>query len=83
MTTSDSLSSGFAETVAIAGVGLIGGSIARALKGRGFRGQVVGVGRNADRLMAAQDAGLIDGFAERVKDIGSYSLGRSLPGRGT
>lgn len=69
MTTPDSPRADFAETVAIAGVGLIGGSIAAALKQRGFKGQVLGVGRNARRLKAARSAGLIDGFAEHVSEL--------------
>lgn len=48
------------ETVAIVGVGLIGGSIAAALKARGFRGPVLGVGRDAWRLAQARSAGLLD-----------------------
>ena len=53
------------ETVAIVGVGLIGGSIAAALKARGFRGTVLGVGRDAGRLEQARNAGLIDdGFTD-------------------
>ena len=48
------------ETIAIAGVGLIGGSIAAAVKRHGFTGRVVGVGRSRDRLEAARRAGLID-----------------------
>jgi prephenate dehydrogenase len=59
----------FAETVAIVGVGLIGGSIAAALKTRGFDGRIWGVGRNAQRLAAAQSAGLIDAFAENVSEM--------------
>ena len=50
-------------------MGLIGGSIAAALKRRGFPGRVLGVGRNPDRLSAAQSAGLIDGFGENVSDL--------------
>jgi len=46
--------------VAIVGVGLIGGSIAAALRQRGFCGKILGVGRTASRLEAAQAAGLID-----------------------
>jgi prephenate dehydrogenase len=49
-------------TVAVVGVGLIGGSIAAALKSRGHRGRVVGVGRSADRLETAASAGLLDDF---------------------
>ena len=53
----DSLQEG---TVAIIGVGLIGGSIAAALRKRGFTGQIIGVGRSAKRLDDVRDAGLID-----------------------
>lgn len=48
------------STVAIVGVGLIGGSIAAALKKRKLCRSVIGVGRSAARLQAAQSAGLID-----------------------
>ncbi|MGQ0634440.1 MAG: prephenate dehydrogenase [Planctomycetaceae bacterium] len=48
------------ETVAIAGVGLIGGSIAAALKQRGLCRRVMGVGRNAERLAEARQRGLLD-----------------------
>ncbi len=48
------------ETVAIVGVGLIGGSLAAALKKRKAAGRVIGVGRDAARLEAARTAGLID-----------------------
>jgi prephenate dehydrogenase len=51
---------GFAESVAIVGVGLIGGSIAAALRHRGFPGSIVGVGRDRARLDRAQAAGLVD-----------------------
>lgn len=48
------------ETIAIAGVGLIGGSIAAAVKARGLADRVVGVGRSAERLQAAKSRALID-----------------------
>lgn len=48
------------QTVAIVGVGLIGGSIAAALKQRQLATRVIGVGRNVQRLEAARAAGLID-----------------------
>lgn len=51
--------SGF-STVAVVGVGLIGGSIAAAVKQRGVATTVIGVGRRADRLEQARRAGLID-----------------------
>jgi len=53
------------ETVVIVGVGLIGGSLAAALKQRRVAERVIGVGRNAERLATAKSAGLIDeGFTD-------------------
>jgi prephenate dehydrogenase len=57
----------FAESVAIVGVGLIGGSIAAGLKHRGFRGHIIGVGRDHDRTERARQAGLIDTAADDVQ----------------
>jgi cyclohexadieny/prephenate dehydrogenase len=48
------------ETVVIVGVGLIGGSLAAALRQRGVARTVIGVGRDVSRLQAAKRAGLID-----------------------
>ncbi|MEZ6047089.1 MAG: prephenate dehydrogenase/arogenate dehydrogenase family protein [Planctomycetaceae bacterium] len=56
----------FAQNVVIHGVGLIGGSIAAALKKLSFPGTIYGVGRNAERLREAHDRGLID---EGITDI--------------
>lgn len=50
----------FARQIAIQGVGLIGGSIAAALKKNNFPGSIIGVGRNLERLQKAIDSGLID-----------------------
>lgn len=47
-------------TVAIVGVGLIGGSVAAALKQRSLCQTVVGVGRDLKRLEEARRRGLID-----------------------
>ncbi len=69
MSDSDASPSDFPKILAVVGVGLIGGSIAAALKSRGFTGTIWGVGRNPDRLKAAIQAGLIDDFAERVEDV--------------
>lgn len=55
--------------VAIVGVGLIGGSIGAALKANGFTGEIIGCGRNADRLNAAKDAGLIDSVSTDAATI--------------
>ena len=53
--------SAFAESVAVVGVGLIGGSIGAALKRRGFPGRVIGVGRDQRRMQfAARVENLID-----------------------
>ncbi|MGH7201094.1 MAG: prephenate dehydrogenase [Planctomycetaceae bacterium] len=63
------------ETIAIVGVGLIGGSIAAALKQRGHRGRIVGVGRNIDRLNAARQQGLIDaGFTSCEQAVADADL---------
>jgi prephenate dehydrogenase len=47
-------------TVAIIGVGLIGGSIGLALRARGLARRVVGIGRNEATLAEAQRRGAID-----------------------
>ncbi|MBN8763522.1 MAG: prephenate dehydrogenase [Thiobacillus sp. 63-78] len=55
------------DTLAVVGVGLIGGSFALALKQAGAVREVLGVGRNAARLTVARERGLIDrvaGWAE-------------------
>jgi prephenate dehydrogenase len=51
------------ERVAIIGVGLIGGSLALALKAAGACGSIVGVGRNPDNLAQARALGVIDAQA--------------------
>jgi cyclohexadieny/prephenate dehydrogenase len=62
---------GAAETsmVAIVGVGLIGGSLAAALRRTVPQCRVVGVGRSAVRLKAAQQAGLLDEFSTDVDAV--------------
>lgn len=50
------------ERMAIAGVGLIGGSLAAAAKAAGLVGEVVGFGRTRENLELAQRRGLIDRF---------------------
>ncbi len=47
------------ETVAIVGVGLLGGSIGLSLKKRGLARRVIGIGRNADRLQQARQCGAV------------------------
>jgi prephenate dehydrogenase len=48
------------DTIAVVGVGLIGGSVALAAKKRSAARVVVGVGRNPKRLNAARRRGIID-----------------------
>lgn len=61
------------QTATIVGVGLIGGSIAAALKARGLCERVLGVGRTAERLQKAKDAGLIDAFQTSIEDAAAES----------
>ena len=53
----------YSPRVCIVGSGLIGGSLALALKKAGAVGEVVGCGRNGATLQRAQDLGIIDRFA--------------------
>ena len=48
------------ETVAILGVGLIGGSIGLTLRARGLAQKIIGVGRNPEKLAEAIRLGAID-----------------------
>ena len=52
--------SGRAARVAMVGVGLIGGSLARALKSSGFASEVVGCALHAQELDRARELGVID-----------------------
>lgn len=48
------------STLAVVGVGLLGGSIAAGAKARRMVGRVIGIGRDAARLEQARQHGLID-----------------------
>jgi len=48
------------RSIAVVGVGLIGGSVAAAVKRRGLSELLVGIGRSRDRLKAARESGLVD-----------------------
>jgi prephenate dehydrogenase len=50
----------FIPRLAVIGVGLIGGSLALALKGAGVVGEVVGVGRGLENLQTALRLGVVD-----------------------
>lgn len=61
--------------VVIIGVGLLGGSLALAMKQRGLAKCIAGTGRNAQRLQQARNAGLID---EIYTDIEPATLDADL-----
>jgi len=48
--------------IAIIGVGLIGGSFALALKKRGFKGKITGMGRSKKKLIKAKKLGMVDNY---------------------
>ena len=56
------------ERVTIAGVGLIGGSLALAARRAGLIGHVTGLGRGAANLRTAQQRGIIDRFTHDPLD---------------
>ncbi len=56
------------DTLAIVGVGLIGGSVGRAVRERHIVREVVGIGRNAESLSKAQATGAIDRFTLDLKE---------------
>lgn len=50
------------DTLVVYGVGLLGGSVALAAKSRHVARHIVGMGRHAERLATAQQAGVIDSY---------------------
>ncbi|MGB4336268.1 MAG: prephenate dehydrogenase/arogenate dehydrogenase family protein [Chromatiaceae bacterium] len=50
------------QRLTVIGVGLIGGSLARALRRAGFVGEVVGCGRSLGNLQRARELGVIDRY---------------------
>ena len=52
----------------VIGVGLIGGSVARALKHAGFVGYVTGVGRSRENLDRARELGIIDHWTHDIAE---------------
>ena len=57
------------ERMAIVGVGLIGGSLAKAVKEKKLVGEVLGVGRSEERLESARKLGIIDRYSGRMNEI--------------
>ena len=62
------------ERAAIAGVGLIGGSLALAARAAGLIGEVVGLGRSQANLDVALRRGIVDRVARDAADIGRVDL---------
>ncbi len=60
--------SGFFGTVALVGVGLIGGSLGMSIKKNGLADRVIGVGRSEQRLMQARILGAIDEYRIETDD---------------
>ena len=56
------------KRLAIIGVGLIGGSLARALRAKGEVGEVVGCGRGKANLEKAVELGVIDSYTHDVAE---------------
>jgi len=54
------------RSIIIVGVGLIGGSIAAAIRQRVPDCSVMGIGRNRERLQCAQKAGLLTSWADEI-----------------
>ncbi|MDH3453866.1 MAG: prephenate dehydrogenase/arogenate dehydrogenase family protein, partial [Desulfuromonadales bacterium] len=58
----------YINKLAVVGVGLIGGSLALALKEAGAVGHVVGVGRGLANLETALKLGVVDSFTQNLAD---------------
>lgn len=55
------------QRLCIIGVGLIGGSLARALKKAGAVNEVIGAGRNIEHLIKAKELGVIDHYETDIQ----------------
>lgn len=66
------------KQVTIIGTGLLGASLALALKQQGFGGQIVGVGRRQETLDQARGLGCFDGLTTSTAE--ALEAGRGLPG---
>ena len=67
------------RNITILGAGLIGGSIGLALKAKGFRGKIIGLGRRMSTLEVALERGAIDhgttDFAAAIRDTDLVVIG--------
>ncbi len=69
------------QRLAIIGVGLIGGSLARALRAAGEVGEVVGCGRGKENLQRAVELGVIDSYTHDISEavIGADMIFLAVP----
>ncbi len=58
----------------VIGVGLIGGSLARVLKGRGLAGKVIGAGRGEANLKVALELGIVDEIAPAKEAVAQADI---------
>jgi len=61
-------------TVSIIGVGLVGGSLALALKEKGLAKKIIGYGRNHQRLKEALKLGIIDHYTTSLEESARADL---------
>jgi len=61
------------QTLTIVGVGLIGGSLAAAVKQRGVAQRVIGVGRSPEKLQGAIDRGWLDAATSDLRAAAQVS----------
>jgi prephenate dehydrogenase len=57
------------ERMAMVGVGLINGSLAKAARKKKLVGEILGVGRDKERLARAQEQGIIDRYSVQMSDV--------------
>lgn len=62
------------KRVVVVGVGLIGGSLAAALKQSPFAGEIIGLGRRRETLDEAQKLGLIDVVADSASVVADADI---------
>ncbi|MCS7214738.1 MAG: prephenate dehydrogenase [Thermodesulfovibrio sp.] len=62
------------KVVSIIGVGLIGGSLALALKQRNLTNKIIGYGRNEERLKEALKLGIIDSYTTEIREASQAEL---------
>ena len=73
------------KQITIVGVGLIGGSLAKALRKSGFAGTIVGADRNEAALKMATELGVIDRYSNKLAEAvaGADIVVLSVPVRQT